>query len=185
MVAVETTLKQDPKDLLATMLSGDFSSVYYTAVKDCGVPNEQRAQELMVALFQWFAVIPSLKKGEWHAVLESDVDQIFHALILNTKVYLDFCFKHLGEFVHHTPLDGTRSDLPLEKIVSDTIFRLEKAYGSDLAPDLREWRRKFDEGTWAVSCVKDCPVDDAIPNEPSQTVSSTVIGQVMGVNLLH
>ncbi len=190
MTAVQTSVMQDPKVLVASMLTENFDSVLYSAKKDCGVPTEERARELMVALCQWFALIPSLNKGDWHAVLESDVDQIFHALILNTRVYRDFCNKYLGEFVHHTPMDGSRSDLPLEKIVSDTIFRLELAYGSDLAPDLREWRKMFDEGTWAVSCVS-CPDDepepddDAIPNPPSQSVSSTVIGQVMGVNLLH
>lgn len=176
MLSVQTAVKQHPKELVATMLSADFGSVFYTAKKDCGIPSDERAEELMVAFCQWFAVIPTLQPGDWHAVLESPVDNIFHAMILNTEVYEAFCNTHLGEFVHHTPIDGTREDLPLAQFVSDTLIRLETTYGADLAPDLKAWRGMFDSGNWQVSCVKHCP------NMPTR---HTVVGQVLGVNLLH
>lgn len=37
------------------------------------------------------------------------IDEAWHAHILNTRNYKEFCMKEFGYFVHHTPGDGTRS----------------------------------------------------------------------------
>jgi len=37
------------------------------------------------------------------------IDEAWHAHILNTRNYKEFCMREFGYFVHHTPGDGTRS----------------------------------------------------------------------------
>jgi hypothetical protein len=36
------------------------------------------------------------------------IDEAWHAHILNTRNYKEFCMREFGYFVHHTPGDGTR-----------------------------------------------------------------------------
>lgn len=131
----------------------DFSTVIETATRDFGISHE-KARELLHALLQWFSIIPELQPNDVYVMLRSDVDQIYHALILNTKVYRDFCKEYFGEFIDHNPLDGQVDALSFEKHVEFTIALLKKTYGEQLAAPLVDWIESWEKSTWEVSCAK-------------------------------
>lgn len=133
----------------------DFHPVIRTAIQECGIENEERAQELLHAFLQWFSIVPFVNHDEVFVMLKTDVDQIFHAFVLNTRIYQDFCQRFVGQFIHHTPLDDSTAK-SLESGVTYTVELLEKSYGSDLSPYLADWRNQLEMGAWVVSCPGSC-----------------------------
>lgn len=92
-----------------------------------------------------------------YVMLEGEVDDGLHTLILHTKWYADFCEKHIGFFIHHTPLDAETADkLKLEGAISDTADFLVREFGDDLNPLLKKWKELSEGGMLTVrdvSCV--------------------------------
>ncbi|MDC8982555.1 hypothetical protein PR370_15805 [Mycobacterium marinum] len=125
-------------------------AVLRTAVEELGV-QQADADLLFDGFLQWLAALPSHRASDTdnhYVMLKSDIDRIFHAFILNTSLYRDFCDKHLGHFVDHHPVigDGDRAD------VESTVRVLRACYGEDLNPFLVIWERSLDQEAWKVSC---------------------------------
>ncbi len=130
----------------------DFTPIVETAVRDCGVQDELRARYLLDAFLQWFSLLPAVKPGQVYVMMKTEVDAIFHAFVLNTKVYREFCDRFIGHFIDHHPLDdSTRSRV--EDGVRYTVNLLEEHFGGDLHPALREWKTQLDCSAWMVSCM--------------------------------
>lgn len=126
----------------------NFDPVIRTAVEECNVPTKEDAENLLDAFLQWVAAMPGKEEGQLYVMLKSDVDRIFHAFVLNTSLYRDFCDTYFAHFIDHTPLDerGSRPS------VSYTVSLLQKTYGESLHPSLAEWAGLLDEDAWEVSC---------------------------------
>ncbi|MCL3838018.1 hypothetical protein [Aeromicrobium duanguangcaii] len=124
-------------------------AVIRTAVEDFAVPPED-ADAIYDAFLQWMASLPARPAGQRYVMLKSDVDRIFHAFILNTQSYREFCHRYLGRFVDHHPItgDGARID------VENTVAVLESSFGANLSPFLRMWSRDLDAEAWTVSCFQ-------------------------------
>lgn len=50
---------------------------------------------------EFLAYMDVAKAGQ--AVPSDDVDRIWHAFVLHTKEYQEFCWRKYGQFVHHVP----------------------------------------------------------------------------------
>ncbi|MBI4993958.1 hypothetical protein HZC33_03355 [Candidatus Wolfebacteria bacterium] len=128
----------------------DFTPVLKTAVKECGINSIEDANDLLDAFLQWIAAMPAKKENTTYVMLKSDVDRIFHAFVLNTGLYRDFCETFFGHFIDHTPLEGQIS----KKWVDYTVNLLSELYGNQLHPALKIWEDLATNGAWEVSCGK-------------------------------
>ena len=126
----------------------NFDAVLRTAVEECGIDSESEAAYLLDAFLQWFSVIPARGKDAVYVMLKSDVDRIFHAFVLNTKSYREFCESYLGHFLDHTPVEGDVAG----NWVTYTVDLLKRHYGDELHPALQGWEDMVEAGSWRVSC---------------------------------
>lgn len=129
----------------------DFAPILKTAVEDCGVRDETAARELLDAFLQWFSLLPTVRPGSAYVMLKTDIDAVFHAFVLNTAAYREFCMRFVGHFIDHHPIDEELKPY-VDKGVGTTIAMLEEHFGDALHPALREWRHQVDTGAYAVSC---------------------------------
>ncbi|WP_261575742.1 hypothetical protein [Frankia gtarii] len=107
------------RELLAMIDAEDFSGVKRKVFTDLAkqgvVPSDEFLDEGVLALRQYY-VVALLDPTNRHAV--SDViDPFWHAHILHTKQYIDFCDRVFGQYIQHESsprLPGTeRLDLSL------------------------------------------------------------------------
>ncbi len=116
--------------------------------------TENQAKQKLDAAIQWLAGHAIKPKADMYVMLEGEVDDGLHALILHTKWYAEFCDRHIGFFIHHTPLDAETADkLKLEGAIRNTANFLVNEFGDELNPLLREWKEKSDGGLLTVSDV--------------------------------
>jgi hypothetical protein len=125
-------------------------------IKSGWAKNKTEAKLRLDAAIQWLAG-HAVKRKDMYVMLEGDVDDGLHTLILHTKWYANFCEKHIGFFIHHTPLDADMADkLKIQGAIKNTVDFLIKEFGEELNPLLRNWKKLSDKGLIAVtdvSCV--------------------------------
>lgn len=135
------------------MLSGfDYSQIIWTMRRYNPEMTEERANQLLDAFLQWISLAPLNTNNQWVTMFKTDVEEAFHCFVLNTRLYKKFCDKFLGFFFHHDPLVN-ESGPEIEAAARFTLENLEKSFGSELNPELREWRRQFEDGTYKVACA--------------------------------
>src|SRR5437763_1255181 len=61
------------------------------------------AQEFYRLLPEYQCFIALTAGYEGIGMLSAEVDKLWHAHILNTKRYYDFCLQYLGRIIHHLP----------------------------------------------------------------------------------
>lgn len=73
-------------------------------------PGLTGAQEAMVfdALRQYFHAC-RLAEGRFVSMPSKAVDDAWHAFILSTRAYREFCERAFGRFLHHTPAEAMRT----------------------------------------------------------------------------
>ena len=136
-------------EMLATF---DFSQITWTITRYTPSMSGERADELMKAFLQWAAIIPLNTPDHYATMFLTPVEEAFHSFVLNTRLYNTFCLRYLGQFFHHDPVvDDTGPEV--EKQARYTVELLEETYGAELHPELQEWRRQLDAGTYRVACV--------------------------------
>lgn len=113
----------------------DFSPVLDTAVREVGVPTREKAKEILDAFLQWFSLIPMVNADKALQMLRG-VDKIWHAFILNTRLYREFCRRYVGFYVDHDPMDVNDSSLPKEQYAAFTLKLLKEEFGDEVQPSL-------------------------------------------------
>ncbi len=126
----------DSRALYKRLKSKDYGIILETAIAEFGVKGLPRAVELLDAFLQWFALVPSTVDGQPLQMLRS-VDRIWHAMIVNTAFYRNFCLDAVGEFIDHNPLDVVRNAELKQEYATHTLILLNRAYGNRLNPALR------------------------------------------------
>jgi hypothetical protein len=126
----------------------NFAPVLRTAIEECGIDSIDDAADSLDAFIQWIAALPAREEGSIYVMLKSDVDRIFHAFVLNTRLYREFCETYLGHFVDHTPFEGPIS----KRWVDYTINLLDGLYGTRLHPALSYWKELSEKEAYKVSC---------------------------------
>lgn len=68
-----------------------------------------------------------------------DMDEMWHAFILITKDYADFCYRYFGEFLHHVP--NVREEIPqtAEEFEAELHLYLSYVYDNLGADTVRSW----------------------------------------------
>ena len=138
------------------MSTEDFGPVIRTMQADGVAQTNEECLELIKAFVQWLS-IGATTQTESYLMFHGPVDEVFHAMILNTHWYFDFCDTHIGCYVHHDPLDrGTVPDTKIESATRSTILLLDNIWGEDLHPHLKQWVSDYHAGELQpnmVSCV--------------------------------
>lgn len=148
--------------------SFNLTPVIAFAVRDGYVSDEVTAKRAFDGLLQWFAGHAVEEHPEYpYVMMNGEVDQAFHAFILNTRTYLHFCRDYVGFFIHHTPLtDTVLAEHDIQSGLNYTVDYLAKAYGDNIAPALQDWVCAHEQGELtaaAVSCVSNGP--DRAPHD--------------------
>ncbi|HXH26870.1 MAG TPA: hypothetical protein VNG90_03165 [Candidatus Acidoferrum sp.] len=171
-----TALATNPIEVYAAMKLYDFSPVTRTLLRDVGFSSE-KAVSMQDAFSQWFSLTGSVESGEILVMLKGDIDEVYHAAVLNTAWYGPFCQQFAGAFVHHTPIDEQTME-ELDAGLRYTIDRLDAVYGHTLHPALREWRQLVEANNYQISCVK-CP-------DPQDAAITDTLGHLPnGARLVH
>ena len=143
------------KELYNDMISSfDYWQIVWTIKRYNKNISDPEANEMLNAFLQWVAAIPAISKGENNVfvMLETPVEEAFHAFVLNTRLYQKFCERFLGFFFHHDPL--TEETLETTELGAKyTVNLLESLYSEDLHPLLKDWRKQLNNDTYKVACV--------------------------------
>lgn len=158
------------QELSRSMNSFDFSPVIGTLLQRSVAKSKEEAADLVDAFLQWIAMVPAIEAGNVYIMLNTPVDEAFHAFIEHREQYDAFCKTFLGFVVQHHPIEAHRG-LDLAGGVRYTVGLLEGHYGSALHPLLKQWRHQLDNGCAVVSCsscdsltVRDQTVVGALPD---------------------
>lgn len=111
MLSLQGVLKVPVSGVVAARLaaidSHDYSGVMRHVKKEFAKLGKAVTDEWLeagvLALKQYYA-IAVLDAKNMHAV-SAEVDPFWHAHILHTKQYVDFCQEIAGRYLHHNPLD--------------------------------------------------------------------------------
>lgn len=133
----------------AEMKKMDFTPIIDTAVKECGVKTKERADELLDAFLQWFSLV-SMATPEQPLQMLRSVDRIWHAMVLNTAFYREFCDTFAGGFVDHNPLDVVRNAANKEQYARFTLDLIKKEFGKNANKALFDLRENV---TCCCGCV--------------------------------
>lgn len=139
---MSVVLSNSPLELYCSMREEDFGPIVKNVSVEHNV-SEKQAEYLLDAFLQWFALIPSLKKGKALQMLAS-VDRIWHSMILHTKFYRTFCKKYIGYYVDHNPLDVKGNSLELKNEYAETtLLMLDESFGERAHPELKNLKQNL------------------------------------------
>jgi hypothetical protein len=104
--------------------------------------SESQANSRVDALCQWLSLVKLAKKESLALQMLSSLDEAWHAFILNTKLYREFCDKNFGFQVDHDPIEAVNEDVPRKEYALFTLWALKKVYGNKLNPLLLDLAKK-------------------------------------------
>jgi len=138
--------------------SFDTNALIRFAVRDGYSTDEDAAARDLDGVLQWLACHAVKEHAEQpYVMMNGSVDEMYHALMLNTRVYLHFCREYIGFFIHHTPVDDVQADeIKLAGGIDYTMAFLVESFGSELTPALQSWVCAHERGELnasSVSCV--------------------------------
>jgi hypothetical protein len=138
------------------------------AVREGYAPDVKTAEAGLDSVMQWLAGHAVDQHVDFpYVMMNGQVDQMYHALMLNTRTYLHFCRDYVGFFIHHTPVDDAVADsISLMNGVDKTLSYLKTAFDEDLAAPLQDWIESHARGelqATSVSCVSNAP--DSAPEK--------------------
>ncbi len=114
----------------------DYSPVIETAVQHYG-QGRAAAADLFDGLLQWLSVIPFARPGQPIQQVEA-IDRLWHAFVLNTKLYRRFCDRFFGRYIDHDPLDRQFEELSKKQYARFTLATLDAEFGAELHPAFRD-----------------------------------------------
>ncbi len=110
----------------------DYHPVLATAVEHYGL-TPAAAADLFDGLLQWLAAIPFARPGQPIQMVES-IDRLWHAFVLNTKLYRAFCDRFFGRYIDHDPLDRDFEELSKKQYARFTLTTLQQEFGAAVHP---------------------------------------------------
>ena len=119
--------------LLRSIDETDFSGVLRKTKEELqkqdSVPDPGFLDEGVLALKQYYA-IATLDPRNMHAISDA-VDPFWHAHILHTEEYVDFCNRMFGRYLHHHPLDheNLHEVKMVERLYRYTVWCYERFFG--------------------------------------------------------
>ena len=147
--------------------SFDCEGLVQFAVRAGHATDEVSARRNLDGVLLWLACHAVKEHAEQpYVMMNGPVDEMYHALILNTRTYLHLCREYIGFFIHHTPVNDVEADkIKVVGGITYTIDFLQRAFGSELAPALCRWVDAHDSGELHASSVSCLANDyDAAPD---------------------
>jgi hypothetical protein len=99
----QAKLKQSTSRVLSALEAiqswGHWHEIQLCAQKEYGMSAEEFYR--LLPEYQRFIALSAGYQGV--GMLSAEVDKLWHAHILNTKRYYDFCQQYLGRIIHHLP----------------------------------------------------------------------------------
>lgn len=116
----------------------DFNHYFEKGVELGLIPNDTDREAMIFALKQYYA-IAMLDPANGHAISDL-LDPLWHAHMLFSQEYEQFCITVIGEYMHHTPL--LKNDIAMRaKVRSLYDYTLQR---------LHECFNGVDEAMWPV-----------------------------------
>jgi hypothetical protein len=139
---IHSGIKPEHRSLLTYIDNTDFSKYFDKAVSLGMIPATADRDAMVFGLKQYYA-IAMLDPANGHAV--SDVlDPLWHAHMLFSVEYTDFCKVVVGEYMHHVPLiDGdTEARAKIRLLYDSTLQKLTECFSH---VDQNVWPTMVDE----------------------------------------
>ena len=114
----------------------DYTAVLETAVQHYGL-SAAEAADRFDGLLQWLSAIPFARPGQPIQMVE-EIDRLWHAFVLNTKLYRSFCARFFGRTIDHDPLDRHFAEESKKQYARFTLATLEREFGAELHPAFRD-----------------------------------------------
>lgn len=130
----------------------DYSQINWTIRRYNSSISESEADQMIDAFLQWISLTPLNTREIYMVMFKTPVEEAFHNFVLNTRIYKTFCDKFLGYFFHHDPM-VQETGPEVERIAQYTVEMLEKTFGEQMNPLLKDWRRQFDDKSYHVACA--------------------------------
>jgi|SoiMethySBSTD1v2_1073268.scaffolds.fasta_scaffold266525_4 hypothetical protein len=121
----------------------EYGPVLETAISHYGLDQAEAAIRFD-GLLQWMAVIPLAQRDRPIQMVES-IDKLWHAFVLNTKLYRAFCDRFFGRYIDHDPLDRNDAEMSKKAYARFTLKLLRESFGAEVHP-------AFVDLTQRVSC---------------------------------
>lgn len=124
--------------------------------------NRAFAADNLDAVFQWLAcqAVREQTAGPY-VMMRGPVNDMYHALILNTSHYERLCDTYFGSPLHYTPVNATQAQaIKRAGGISYTIDCLREAFGHELSPALQLWIAEYQSGNIIASAIS-CGSNDA------------------------
>lgn len=158
------------QELFVTILEKqDFSPIVRTLLRENAAKNELEAKKLIEGFLQWFSV-GAVTKTKSFVMFNGSIDQVFHAMILNSKWYFHFCYKFTGVYTHHEPVqENGITDDELQDASMFTLRLLETIWGENLHSNFKMLKQMAERGevdAKSVSCVGNQADFDIVPIIP-------------------
>lgn len=119
----------NPVDLYKVMIEDfNYEPVLKHALREHPSRSREEARDALTGFLQWASMIPFSKTSL--SMIDS-VDWIWHAFILNTRLYRDFCQQFFGRFIDHEPHDEEHEGA-MRHYLDHTLVPLQKRYGGSL-----------------------------------------------------
>ncbi|MCB1917122.1 MAG: glycine-rich domain-containing protein-like [Rhodocyclaceae bacterium] len=119
--------------LLATAMALDLEPIVYSLVKkDDGPRWSMKKAQSAVLWYRRFLFLTCLHP-ERLVVPTKEIDEVWHAHILDTKKYFDDCHNLCGKFIHHFPylgLRGRQDEEQLNEAFFESLAMYEKYFNA-------------------------------------------------------
>lgn len=122
-------------------LAFDYSPVIETAVQHYGL-DRAAATACFEGLLQWLSAIPFARPGQPIQQVET-IDRLWHAFVLNTRLYRRFCDRFFGRYIDHDPLDRDVAEMSKRQYARFTRVTLEAEFGAELHPAFRDLTQRI------------------------------------------
>jgi hypothetical protein len=145
VVSTVQQLKQMVEVNYAVAMAHDFSRVEgYLQFRDDFTPQE--TAEMKVEYCRFMALLTAYRDMGYTTPVSDMVDPFWHAHVLDTRSYHDFCTKVAGEYIHHVPLVSQSEENELMPAYLNTTVILYAEYFGEL--NQKYWGTKTKAECW-------------------------------------
>jgi hypothetical protein len=106
----------------------DFGRYFDKGIELGLISSESNRDEMIFGLKQYYA-IAMLDPANGHAISDT-LDPLWHAHMLFSLEYTEFCMAVVGEYMHHTPLEKDSSDMraKVRQLYDYTLVRMRECF---------------------------------------------------------
>jgi hypothetical protein len=143
-----------------------FDPVVRTLVREKTFVDENQARHMIEGFMQWYCT-GAVTKTKSFVMFVGPLDSVFHAMILNSKWYFDFCCTFTGVYTHHEPVEESGISVDQAKLaISETLNLIKSTWGNDSHEEIKKIYNQHEAGELtasSVSCLGNGGPWDVVP----------------------